>query len=277
MSVKGEALAKGALIDWLRWNMPAKVAEVNAARPAVLKASTPGPYTVTGMGLFQISLTARDSGGTQFTSTSGSRTATQVAASINANVAGIASVDADDRLVLTSTTNPTSSNSGIFLQPASNNTYAAFGWDPGGMHVLHPPLVFSGHKAVFDGWPLAPDAGGQSMMIIIGDRVGNPVPGGPRRDEHVCGLEVHVWRPITSGEVHRTREAIHAAVQCVRECVISDTGLSLGNQVLLVEEGPCRVRGAAAQVTEGGKTVGPLFDTAVLTLKVRVYERPPSS
>lgn len=276
MSIQADRLAVEKLMNWLRWKLPDKVDAVNAARPAVLRATEPGPYTIGATSnKLVLSKTSRESG-TTITLTQGSRTAAQIASDVNAGGLGtIGYADSDGFFYLQSTAAPAapSTNSIISVQPVANSANSVFGWDAGGMHILNPPLGTPNHKSVVDGWPMAPDFG-SGLVVIIGDRVARPVAPGPRRDEYLCAIELTVLRPHTSGEIHRTREPISAAVQCVREVLMADSGRSLGDQVMLVEEANTRVRASPFSFSgPNGQQLGPLFDPAVMNITVRVFER----
>lgn len=301
MSVYAEQLAASALRDWLLAQLPAKVTAVNLQRAASLRAPFPGPYTLAAGATLGVAFTDTDT----FTSATlsvggGSLTAAQVATAINAAAAPSSPASTVDlnglsHLVLTSPTPPViGTNSYLKVRGGVNGTdaNAVFGWDTGGEKTETTALIAPNGKGVVDGLPLVPDfgisayAGGSPIVIIIGDR--NSVPVGPsptRRDEYLVTLAVDVLRIEPQQQVHRNREHIHAAVRCVRECLLTDMGRRLGapttdggTQSPIVYVGERATKVAAMpfrfNAPKDQAWVSPLFDGAAMLIEVRVFERP---
>lgn len=284
MSLRPEALAAAALRNFLLMRLPAQVATVNATRAAVVRAPIAGPYTIPASGSLKVSLTDKAGDTTTVALTSGSRTAAQVAAEVNAAVTGIAAADDDGRLVLTSTSAPVIGTPSVMAVGADDTgVNEALGWDVSGEWDVRTALVAPVPKGVCDGMPLMgwfdPAACGQGRVLItIGDRETVPTGANIRRDEYDVTLDVGVFRVEPLQVVQSTREAIQAALQCVRNVLFADTGRSLGaggdGGVVVTLERSCRVAGRAFQFRGAdGQAASPLFDAANLKLLVRVFGR----
>lgn len=284
MSLRPEALAASALREWLLLSLPAQVATVNAARAAVLKAPVAGPYTIPASAVLNVSIVDRGGADTAISLTSGSRTAAQIAAEVNAAVPSLASADDDGRLVLTSTSAPVAGTpSVVAVGPDTTGANAALGWDVSGEWAIHSALVAPVPKGVCDGLPLQgyfdPSASGAGRILItIGDREAVPTGANIRRDEYDVTLDVGIFRTEPLQQVHQTREAIQAALQCVRDVLFTDTGRALGaggpGGVVVTLERSCRVAGRAFQFRGAdGSAVSPIFDAANMKLLVRVFGR----
>jgi hypothetical protein len=288
VSVKAEALAAGALVDWLRMKLPAKVTEVNAARGAVLRAPAAGPYTIPDLGGTQAFIVRSVQGVAEaIVATAGSRTAAQIVTSIGSQLDAIsvtATADSDGRLVFTSSTAPTSGTpSKVALDAEANQSLGmntAIGFDAGGDHVINTALVTPAYRNVMDGWPQQLDAT-SGFIVVVGRRTTVPVEPNPRRDEHIVTLELAIFRPAVQQENHRSREHISACVQCVREVLQTDAGLQLGRassgDIVKVEVGRVAVEGMRFQQMQRGKPFGPAFDSAAMTVYVKTFERPAAS
>jgi hypothetical protein len=284
LSVRAEALAVEALLSWLRLKLPAKVAEVNAARAPRIYAATAGDYTVPVGASLKVNLTGKDSAYTTVALTDGVRTAAQVAAEVNAGITGLggsAAADTDLGNFYVAGAAPSSSAAGLYIGPDTTGANALFGWDAGGEHVIVPRLVAPGHRNVMDGWPQQLDAQAQGFIVVVGRRVTLPVEPSERRDEHDVMLEVALFRPATQQENHRSRESIAACAQCVREVLKTDAGLQLGRartgDIVKVQVGKVQVEAMRFQQMQRGKPFGPAFDSAAMTLYVKTFERPAAS
>jgi hypothetical protein len=281
VSVKAEQLAVDALIEWLRMKLVTKAAEVNLTRKPVLK-SYPGPFEITAGMTLKLAIDSADGAFTTVTLTTGAaRTAAQVAADIV--VSGItATSDSDERVVLTRSTAPSSSARSVDLGEDSTGANAVFGWDPGGERVMAAPIQAPVLRGVMDGWPHQLDAQPAiAFIVVVGKRTTVPVEPNPRRDEHIVTLELAIFRPAIQQENHRSREAIAACVQCVREVLQTDAGLQLGRassgDIVKVEVGRVVVEGMRFQQMQRGKPFGPAFDSAAMTVYVKTFERPAAS
>jgi hypothetical protein len=152
------------------------------------------------------------------------------------------------------------------------------GWSPGGEQCVRAPLVAPLGTGICDGWPLLLDCG-PGFWVIIGKRTSVPVnPGDVRRDEHQVGLELTVMLKDTNVQNSRSREAIQACVQCVREVLLSSAGRMLGRSgsgdVQKLEERTCVIPGVPWRAQdEAGQVLG-IFDVATYVVSVRVFERP---
>lgn len=283
MSVAPEAKVAQYLREWLLLQLPAKVTEVNGLRNPVVKSPRAGPYTVTNGMVLRV---GKDpSTLSNVTPTVGSQTAAQIAASINAVVAGIASSDSDGRVVLTGDP-PSSGATGIYVGQdnpggAETGSNALFGWNPGGEFQVCQPLEAPAGTGVCDGWPVVLDCG-PGFWVIIGKRVGVPVqPGDVRRDQHLVAIELTLLLKETNIQNSRSREAIQSAVRCLREVLLTDRGRMLGRDgqgdVMKFEEKTCIIPGTPWMARdESGQVLG-IFDTATYAGSVRVFERPATS
>lgn len=290
MSTRPEALVAQVLRSWLLLQLPAKVAAVNALRAPVLTAPYAGPYNVTaGMKLW-VTVDGRDSWTPATLTTGAARTAAQVAADVNAlggAFATMAGSDAEGRLVLTGTA-PTAAQQlvGVGMDgggggAAETGSNALFGWNPGGEFEVRSPLLAPCGTGVCDGWPVVLDCG-PGFWVIIGKRGSVPVnPGDVRRDEWLVALEMTLMNKDTNVQNSRSREAIEACVQCVREVLLTDLGRYVGRagqgDVMKLEERQVVIPGTPWLArNEKGEELG-IFDTATYALSVRVFTRPASS
>jgi hypothetical protein len=293
--VKPEQRAADALRDWLLKQLPAKVAEVNTYRAAVLKTPTAGPFTVPNGAQLRFSNSARDvsTDASNFITvnlTAGVRTATQLAVDFNASLPApaIATVDDDGRLVLADQLPPVSGGRNSYFTVApdtlgtngtSTGANVALGFAEGGEVVVRAPLEAPTPSGVLDGEPsmgFPPEYAGK-MVLVIGDRNGKPVPPENRRDTHLVELELQVLAFRLAGENYRSREHIESALRCVREALTTTRGRYLGREaygdIKEVSLLPgARIAGVAFRFAEPKGS--PLFDAAQLRLTVRVFERP---
>lgn len=284
MSVNPDGIAVDALVTYLRQKLPAKVTALNELRAAALTSALAGPFTVPAGAVLRLTADAGTTP-TDVTLTDGTRTAAQVADDINnavPSVSGIiASADTFGRLVLTTGVPFGSSVSSVILAEDVQNGVAtgsneAFGWAQGGEHVETAALTAPSWRGVVDGRPLtAPDMG-QGFWVMVGNRTVKPTHPGIRRDTYLVTLTVDIWRPWSAAAPpHRTREAISSCVRAVRELVEADDGRYLGRQgfgdVQLATVEAVTINGEPLNLTD---VPGVLFDTATLTINVRVFQRP---
>lgn len=280
-----ELVAIAALMAYLRLYLPPKVAEINALRAAVLQ--TPGVGTgnnvgwliSSGMTLLLTSV-SRDDAGTLVTLPTGAAvTALEIATAINAvPVTGIlASADETGRLVLTSTTAPTSGASFVGVKADSTGGNAALGFDPGGEHVMTSPIRAPTHRGVRDGYPTtAPDLG-QGFWVVIGDRDARPYPS-PGQDirRGTCAVHfvVELFKPEANLNAGKSREAITSCLRAVREVLQTDEGRYLGHAstVTRVDIGVTRISGRSFSFTND-KSPNVICDVAALEVTVHVFQR----
>ena len=275
--VAPDALVVQALREYLLRYLPAKVAQINALRPAVLKSALAEPYTVPSGAVLQLSAAGHEAAPTAVPLTAGVRTSAQLVADVAAVAPPglVASTDEAGRFVLTATAAPTSSSPSL-IRAAADTTGAnlALGWADGGEHVEMASLQAPSWRGIVDGRPLAVPDMGQGFWVLLGNRTVRPTHPGIRRDTWLVTFAVEVWRPFSS-DVHRSREAISSCVRAVRELLEAGDGRYLGRQgagdVQLVTVGDVTINGDPLAFQE---VPGVLFDLARLTLNVRVFQRP---
>lgn len=284
-----ESLAAKALRDWLLWKLPAACVSVNAERAASLVAPVPGDYTVPVGAVLKVSVTEKAGATFSVSLTSGTRTAAQVASDINGAVPGLASVDTDGRLVLTSTSAPSydastlaPTNSIIAIGSDTTGANRALGFEPGGQWAVTSPLVPPAPDGVADGMPIGgffvPSALGKGRICVtIGERESQPVDRNPRRGEWNVILDVGIFRTEPTAVVHQTREGIQAALRAVRACLYTDAGKQLGRaaqgDVVIALEQSVRVSPWSFRAQKSQEQpVGLLFDAASLKLGLRVFQ-----
>lgn len=270
MSVLVESKVARVCRDYLLRTLPAKVAALNTA--AILRAPYAGPYVIAAGRTLTLNVGGSD---VPVALTSGTRTATQVAADINASITGLASEDLQGRLLLTSQAAPSiGTPSVIRVQPdPSAAINEVFGWERGGSWVVVSALAAPTYRAFCDGWPIHPSFGGPGVInIVIDDRRSAPTQPGPRHDEYIVDLDLVVFR-ADPDSYQASKEGIHRAVQAVRELLLSDTGRRFGIEdtaIGLVEERGLTVKGAPISFEN---MPGIQYDAAVLRLGVRIFER----
>lgn len=277
-----EQLAADALTAWLLWQLPAKVAAVNAARFASVRASTPGPYTIPANGTLGLSRSFNAQTFTSISLTAGIRTTAELVTLINAGMgATVASADDDDRLLLTSPLAPTASApSKMWVRGGtSSDCNALFGWDTGGEKELLTALVAPTRKGVCNGLPQLPDFGPPGVVaVVIGNRSSRPGAGGPRADKNVVTLDIDILRIEPQQQVHKTREHIESAVRCVREVLLTTDGRQLGRarygDISLVELGPVTIQATPHRFKSKEPILNPLFEGAAMQLSIKLFERP---
>lgn len=288
MSEAVEQIAATALRDWLLLQLPAKVAEVNLFRAAVLLCPWAGPFNVPAGSTLGIGVTAGSDTVISVPLTTGAaRTSAQIAANINAaaGLVGMAAVDSAGRWYVTSPTPPSAStDSKVILRKANGTTDInnVFGFDQGGERDIRSALLAPPRASAFDGWPITPvfaprSAKGAYIAFVVGDRRPVPASGGPRRDQYTVAIDLSVLR-MDVAEQHRSREAISSAVRCVREVLLQDAGRMLGRagagDVQLVEEVAGGLISSVPLNFNAKKDSNPLYDAALLQLSVKIYQRP---
>lgn len=281
-AVNVEQIAADALREHLLLAMPAKCAEVNLTRGAVLTAPWAGPFLIPAGATLGIGVVANNATFKNVPLTAGAaQTSAQVAADINAvtGLVGTAAVDDQGRWSVTSPTPPSSSiDSKVELRgTVATDLNATFGFGKGGAKVINSALLAPTYECAFDGWPVTPvfaprAAVGAYIAFVVGDRTAKPRPGGPRIDQHIIAMDLTILR-LDVAEQHRRREAIQSAMRCVRECLLSNDGRTLDARAMLVEEVDGHVSAKPFAFT---KDFNPLYDGAVLNLSVKIYARPPT-
>lgn len=281
MAVKAEYLAVQKLRELLLLALPARVATINLTRAAVLRTPWAGPFVIPALAVLKVSTTQIGAATTSISIASGDKTTAQLVTIINAVVPGLASVDDLDRLVLTSPTAPTAGTASIMSVAAdTTGVNAILGWSTSGDHDLRTALAAPGPKSVMDGEPLIPDAdlfpeGG--VVVLFDERRSTPRSQNVRDDTYVVDLDLVIFRIEPQQATHRNREPIHAALQAVRECILTDAGRyasappNTSTAILKVIERSARIGASPIPLAKG---LNALADIAELKLSVLVFERP---
>jgi hypothetical protein len=269
-AVEVEALAVRALRQHLLASLPAQCTTVNATRAATLRAPRAGPYTLPSGAKLRV---GSDPATLETVAlTSGSRTAAQIAAELDAAaVAGLDASDSSGTLVLTATAAPSSTvDSMLFVGPDETPTLdcnSALGWDPGGQDVIVSAVVAPTDKGVTDGWPIDGLLDmGPGFWVVLADRSSEPR-GNIRDDIHSVTVELAVLRQDPNLSRATSREHIHSCVRAVRQALLADR--SLGAAVQATYELGCAISGRPLRWEDS-----PLMDLAELRLRIDVYERP---
>jgi lysophospholipase L1-like esterase len=274
VGIQPEALAARALRDYLlRW-LPAKVAQLNALRGAVVKSAAVGPLTIASGALVLAS--AREGATTSVTLPTGTVTAAAIATAINAAaVPGVtASADGEGRLVLTGAAPTEGVLSCVSVRAAANNLL--FGWPEEGCYDVVPAITAPTFKGVMDGGPATIPDFGRTFAVVIGDRSAVEV-GGSRADMHAVTLDVSVWVADRASGGHRTRETLQACVRAVRELLDSDDGRTLGRGTvgdILRVQTAAKLKGTPFQVFDQAKVLVASGEVASLTVTVKTFHRP---
>jgi hypothetical protein len=264
-TIEAEVKAVNALRDYLLRTLPAKCASINTGRAAVLKAPRAGPYTIPASGSLKIGA-VRGSESTE-TLTSGSRTASQVAAELSAT--GVtASADSQGRLVLTSDTAPTDGTpSVVSLGADSTATNAVFGWSPGGEIAVREAVVTPTHQGIRDGDHHLVDVE-KGFGIIIGEKRTTDTMGNIRYDQRDVTMRLALYVRCMRADGYS--EQVEQCVRAVREVIFEDR--TLDAQVQMTEVLQAVVMGPAFLfANESGAS--PLLARADMNVRVRVFER----
>lgn len=271
VTVEAELRAIVALREYLLRTLPAKVATINAGRAAVLKSALAGPFTVPA----GLTLKVGTVKGTysDVALTSGARTATQVAAEIDAGVAGVTvSVDTQQRLVITSDTLPSGETPSVValgpddaVAPAVN---ALFGWPEQGTLVLRSAIVAPHSDAVWDGNPGVFDLD-RCFHVTFGKRATTPRSKNIRDDVHHVSLEMEIRAVEKFMEPRSMPEITLQCIRAVREVIYEDR--TLDGRVVLTEL-PA-LQSLPETYILGGGSPSPLYGLAKLTARIHVYER----
>lgn len=277
MTISASALTASALREFLLASLPAQVATRNASRAAKLTTPQAGPWALPSGA--EISVSLNNSTFTTVALTSGSRTAAQIAAEVEATagLAGVASALTDGRLRFTSTATPSGSDtaSAVYLGADTTGAMAALGFDPAGESCVRAPLVAPTSKGIYDGEPLVldPFANGR-MLLVLGDRSDVGVPNELRRDERLATVVMRVFVPASRQDYHASREEIQSAVECVVDAISTTSGRQLARaadgDVGFVQVKSVKVAGAPFSNV---KQPNFLLDVAELVITARVYQR----
>jgi hypothetical protein len=277
-TVTVEDVATKALRKWLLQTLPAKCAELNLLRKAAVEAPLVGPYVVPVGAVLKVSTTGRDVGAVFYPLTAGSRSASQVAADINGVTPGLATVDSDGRVTLTSSTAPLAPSTSSVLNVMLDGTGAneALGLDAGGEFCIRTPLVAPTAAGVSIGEPPYTSMS-KGLWIIIGDIESQLVESNPRRHEHLLSLDVTIMRADVNAANLNGREHVYAAVRAVREVLSTRDGRQFGRagqgDIVLALEGNTRVSGRPIAFSSADKRLH--FDGALMRLGIRVFNSAP--
>jgi len=265
-TVKAEHTAVNALRDYLLRTLPAKCTSINSGRAAVLKAPYAGPYTIPSGGTLRLGATSGSE--TTVTLTSGSRTAAQIAAEIN--VSGLtASADTQGRLLVTSSTAPTSGTpSVVSLGSDSTSTAALFGWDAGGEEAIREAIAAPTAQGIRDGDHSILDLR-RGFAIVIADKKSTDTNRNIRYDERDVAMKLNVYVPVPGGQVNEYSEHAEQCVRAVREVIFEDR--TLDAVVMMTDVMDVTIFGPAFRFDAGG--VSPLLARADMNVRVRVFER----
>lgn len=265
-AVKPEVVAVEALREYLLRTLPAKVTSINSERAAFLKSTVAEPFVIASNMVLKLATTAGQF--SAITLTSGSRTATQVAADINA-VVNIASVDSKLRLKLTSPNAPTSSTpSVVIVGTDSTSANAVFGWDPGGEKVMREAIAAPSNQGIRDGENHTLDLK-RGFGIVIGEKRTTEAFPNVRHDERFVLMTCAVYVPIPQGSEESYSEHSESCIRAIREVVLEDR--TLDSRVQLAELVSSTIYGPAFRFDTGGAS--PLLSRAELNVRIRVYER----
>ncbi|MBL8909872.1 MAG: hypothetical protein JNM17_04120 [Archangium sp.] len=280
--VTPETLVITALREYLLRYLPAKCAQLNPLRKAVLKSALAEPFVVPSGAKLRLTTVSQEATPTDVTLPSGAAVAAAaIAAAINlaAPPGGVAGADEAGRVTWTSNSAPASGVPSVALVardigPTGGNT--ALGWAEGGEHVEVAGLVAPSWRGVTDGRPLTVPDMGQGFWVMFGNRTSRPTHEGIRRDTHLVTVQTEVWRPFSANAPpHRSRETVSSCVRAVRELLLTSDGRYLGRQrfgdVQLANVSEAVIAGDPLRLNEAP---GVLFETARLTITVRVFQRP---
>ncbi len=280
-------IATQALREWLIMQLPAKVAAINSDRAPKLIAASAGPYEIPVSGITGAPISLSSSRGGPWETpplTSGVRTATQVATELNLVLSDlVASVDADDRLVITG--EAPDADDGIITAVALKADAVAnapFGWPVSGEHVTAAPIRWPTYNGVCDGNPLYPFDNSQGFWVVIDDRECTLYPDvetGRRRNEFLCTFQVNIYRPDVNAQPYRSREAIASCARAVREVLQTSEGVQLGrgsNGDIIVTDVVSEKISGTPFTFSNSKTPNLAFDVASLIIRIKVFKLPPS-
>jgi len=271
-----EDIAVQAIREHLLMFLPAKVAELNTLRPAVLKSAYVEPFTFPAATSLKLGINRDGSSPTTCAMTAGTRTAAQVAFDINsASPPGlVATFDRDGRVILTASAKPAQDAPSVVCALAdTTGANLILGWSPGGETVLYSALVAPTNAGVMDGWPMASPETGQAFWLILDERQSvqiEPL----RRYEYLVTIPILCFKPELGMGTHRSREGVSMVVRAVREVLHTLRGRYAGHEgfgdVMLVQVTNVFIPGKAFSFK--GENV--LYDTASLTITARVFARP---
>lgn len=267
-TIQAESFACEVLRDYLLRKLPAKVAEVNATRAAVLKAARVSPYAVTD----DIEAGADVDAESPVALDTGTRTALEVAGDFTLDApaglaASVETIGSATRFIISATAAPVEGTpSVVSLAPGMANR--AFGWGEGGKTIIRSALVAPDDDGVHNGHPSGMRFGqGGSFQVVLGKRSTAPV-ANIRRDMHVIDIATEIVTCEPTQDIEAAREYCEAAIRCVREVLAEDR--TLDGQAQLVEW-PSMMFTPHTMQFEGA--VSALLAVANMTLRVRLFER----
>lgn len=282
-------IAVNAIVAHLREALGASVIAVNSTRFATLTAPNKEPYVLPSgtSWVARIGLGETPGFDDVWLIPPGTYTATQLAAQFDVqnqlDAAFLGTASAVDGRLSFRGTQPVStffllSDPGILGVPPAVTINALLGFPAGSILANISHIVAPTVDGICDGYPLtAPDMG-QGFWVIVADREATPDGDTTlRRDIWDVSTELHIAMPTMPHDRHRSREAISACVDAVTRCFLTIDGRQLGRatsgDILKVEVVSERIAGQPIQLDEVRNV---LFDTAIVGLRVRVYQRPVS-
>lgn len=256
--------AQRALFWSLRRSLPAALAALDTSRRAKV-ICPPGPYTIPAAGTVVLD-------GTTVALTAGSRTATQVAAEINASIAALASVDASSGLVLTSAVAPTEDDPACITVGAgtANEALGLMAGDSDSVVLAlgstRPRLLERELE-----WPAAYDAPTIGIDGVVRDVSVSPL----RQDEAIVSIALACLVPGVAGYHESARERTQAVVAAVADVIRAGDGRAgylvggevYGDSIIKAEPGDPSIRMGSI----GRQQAALPFGLATLPVTVRVY------
>jgi hypothetical protein len=274
-TVEADLIAVRALKEYLLRALPAKVTTLNAVRAAVVKAGKAGNYTVSAGMTLQVG-TGRETL-TQVPLTAGARTAAQVAAEIDAAVAGVtATADSLGRVVITADNAPVEgTESCVVIGPdnlgassTATGVNRLFGWNEQGTHCLRSALVAPDTDAVSESSPGHYDLG-RSMWVVMGRRAVEPREN-IRSDVYRVAIAAEILVAEPTGDMRAAVELAESAARAVREVVTDDRTL---DGVVHLTELPSLVQSAETFRFAAAGGSSPLMGVATQAFRIHVFER----
>lgn len=261
--------ATQALLWSLRRDLPAALTAADVTRRAKV-VCPPGPYTIPAAGTLIIN-------GTTIALTAGSRTATQVAAEINASIPALASVDASLGLVLTGAAAPTATApSTITVYDGTANE--ALGLQAGDsdriVQAIGTPRVrfFERQLALLDDW----DGPVVAFEREVRDTSQVPL----RLDAAIINIALLAVVPGFPDCAAAAHEAVSAFAQALAGVIRTGDGRASSNAENLIggetygsliekaEVGPV----AVSYAERGNKTTHIPYGVAQIPIEVRLYD-----
>lgn len=268
-TVQAERKALDALRAYLLRALPAKVDAVNATRAARITAPRAGPYTLPGSA--SLALGTDPASLVTVALTAGVRTATQVAAELDAAFPGalVFGVDEQDRLYIQADAPSAGAKSVVALGADETGAAAAIGLPPGGDLLVRNAIVAPVARAIVDGEPGGMDFS-DGFYVVFRERTSEPRSSNIRDDTHRVAFRAEVIAAEPDASARGSQEYLEACVRAVREVIYEDR--TLDGLVMLAELLSVRYRGQPFYFAQGGQ-MSPLMTSAEMNLRILVFER----